>query len=65
MSRFSWIFISYTLYVSVLVTSNTVSFVMDKPVQALGFLTRWWVIALVFLVTYISEWGSILLEKRE
>ena len=65
MSRFWWIFVSYIVYVSVLIAVNGASFIMDKPVQALGFLTQWWFVASVFLITYLSEWGSILLENRE
>jgi len=64
MSRFGWVFITYTIYLSVLTIGNTASFIMDKPVQALGMISKWWFIASVFLVAYISEWGSILYEKQ-
>ena len=64
MSRFGYILISYVIYLSVIIAGNTASFIMDKPVQALGMISKWWFIASVFLVAYISEWGSILYEKQ-
>ena len=64
MARFAWIWYSYVTYLSVLVIGNTASFIMDKPIHALGIFTRWWFIASVFVFTYASEWGSILMEKQ-
>lgn len=64
MSRFAWIWYSYIVLVSVLIAGNTASFILDKPVQALGILTRWWFIASVFVFTYVSEWVVIVMEKQ-
>ena len=64
MAKFSWIMYSYMIYLSVLLLVNGASFIMDKPVQALGMFTRWWFVASVFLITYISEWSGILYEKQ-
>ena len=64
MAKFSWIFVSYIIYISVLVAGNTASFIMGNPVQALGILTKWWFVASVFLLTYLSEWIYIIYEKQ-
>lgn len=58
--RFGWIFISYIIWISVLTLSNSASSIANKPVLALGFISKWWFVILVFLFSYISEWLSIL-----
>jgi len=63
MSRFGWVFITYTIYLSVLTIGNTASFIMEKPVLALGYINKWWFIMAIFLIAYISEWASIFVEK--
>lgn len=65
MSKFGWVFLTYIIYISVLLISNTLNIVNDKPVVALGFVVRWWFILLVFLVAYASEWLSIVMQRGE
>ena len=64
MSRFGFVFIAYIIYLSVLLAGNSLASAMNQPVLALGYIGRWYTILGVFLLAYISEWVSLLLEKQ-
>lgn len=65
MSRFGYILTTYIFYVAVNLAINAWYTVEGKPVMALGFLTRWWVFLIIFLIAYASEWIALLLSKEE
>lgn len=65
MGRFSWIFYSYVLFVISLMLTNAWYSVEGKPVLALGYISSWWFMLIIFLITFLSEWGSIMMERRE
>jgi len=65
MGRFSWIFYSYIAYLITQIGVNAWYSVEGKPILALGYLSSWWFMLLVFLLTYGSEWGAILLKGGE
>ena len=65
MTRFSWIWVSYVMYVSVLYICNVILNVMDKPILSLGHLTSPWFIGIIFVFTYVSEVIAIVAERRD
>lgn len=65
MGRFGWIFYSYIGYLIAQIGINAWYSVEGKPILALGYLSSWWLMLLVFLLAYLSEWGAILLERGE
>ena len=65
MSKFGWIFIGYIIYLSTLLIGNSISIANDKPVVALGYISQWWFILIVFLTAYASEWLYIILRNHQ
>ena len=64
MGRFAFIAYCYTAYLCVLIAGNTASLIMHEPVLALGYISKWWVVVSIFLLTYLSEWAEIVYQKQ-
>lgn len=65
MARFSWIAYCYILYLISQIILNAWYSIEGKPIYALGILNQWWFMICVFILAFVSEWISILLERRE
>ena len=62
--KFGFIAIAYALYVSALIIQNSILAANDKAVLALGSLTRWWVIVLVFSFAILLEFAFEFYKKK-
>ena len=61
---FQFIPYAWIIYVSALIIQNAILAANDKAVLSIGFLTRWWFIAAIFLLTILLEMAFEFYRKK-